>query len=567
MRKSFVLLLLALMAMSVAAQADVKPTFILGPGLDSGRTPYYQTWNRTLSADTLYILTGLYYIEPGYQIEIPAGTICQGDTAATLIVKPDAQIFATGTADQPIVFTSLKAPGEREPGDWGGIVLLGNAPTNQDGYPVIEGGLLEGTYGGGAAGVGDPDDSSGILRYVRIQYPGYRFQLNNEINGLTMGGVGRGTELHHIQVSYAFDDSYEWFGGTVDAHHLVALGGTDDEFDTDFGYQGRLQFCFGLRDPEYSDPTGQSNGFESDNEGSSSSTADPHTRPVFSNVTLIGPQRTDALPIPGAETFQFSGVLRRSTQTSIYNSVIAGYPWGFSIRDPFTIQFCLNNTLMMRNVSVTASLIPTGSTSTHDESRWAGVTAWFDTPGFGNIGSTPRLPSTVGFTNMTSLIAPNPAPVPGSELDNSADFTYADLQDPYFTPVTYRGAFAPGVPMDQQWTAGWTNFNPQYYNAQTAAPEGTPVATRLHGNFPNPFNPKTEISFSLPDAASVTLKVYDVTGRLVRELSSDQAFTAGTHTVVWDGRDANAQPMPSGVYFYQMQAGDYRQVRKMTMLK
>ena len=174
--------------------------------------------------------------------------------------------YALGQKGNPIIFTSNRPAGQRNSGDWGGVLILGRAPVNKV-EPLIEGGIIGGSYGGT-----DPNDNSGVFRYVRIEYPGYRFQLNNEVNGLTMGGVGRGTEIHHVQVSYSDDDSYEWFGGTVDAKYLVALGGTDDEFDTDFGWKGNLQFGFGLRDQNRWDPTGQSNGFESDNDGSATST-------------------------------------------------------------------------------------------------------------------------------------------------------------------------------------------------------------------------------------------------------------------------------------------------------
>ena len=133
----------------------------------------------------------------------------------------------------------------------------------------------------------DPDDNSGVMKYVRIEYPGIAYSLNNEINGLTFGGVGRGTTIDYIQVSYSGDDSYEWFGGTVNCKHLIAYRGWDDEFDTDFGFRGKLQFLVGLRDPEVADQSG-SNGFESDNDGSGS-TNSPRTSPTWWNVTLVGP--------------------------------------------------------------------------------------------------------------------------------------------------------------------------------------------------------------------------------------------------------------------------------------
>src|SRR5262249_8386807 len=151
----------------------------------------------------------------------------------TLIIARGGFIMAQGTPQHPIVFTSQYAPGSRASGDWGGIIVLGKAPVNKV-NPVIEGGLINGSCMGGTGTYGgtDPNDNSGVISYVRIEFAGYRFQLNNEVNGLTMGGVGAGTQIDHVQVSYSDDDSYEWFGGTVNCKYIVAFAGTDDEFDT-----------------------------------------------------------------------------------------------------------------------------------------------------------------------------------------------------------------------------------------------------------------------------------------------------------------------------------------------
>ncbi|HER43265.1 MAG TPA: hypothetical protein ENO08_02250, partial [Candidatus Eisenbacteria bacterium] len=124
----FVLFVIMLLGVSAYAQ---KPVQVLGPGLNSGRTPFHQNFDRTLSADTVYTLTGLYYVDSTYSMTIPPGTVVQGDTAATLIVSRGAKIFARGSAQAPIVFTSLKNPGVRGPGDWGGVIILGKAPCNK----------------------------------------------------------------------------------------------------------------------------------------------------------------------------------------------------------------------------------------------------------------------------------------------------------------------------------------------------------------------------------------------------------------------------------------------------
>lgn len=126
-----------------------------------------------------------------------------------------------------------------------------------------------------------------MLSYVRVEFAGIEYSTDNEINGITFGSVGAGTQVDHLQVSYSGDDSYEWFGGKVDARYLVSLGCWDDDFDTDNGYQGRVQFAVALRNPQYADKS-CSNSFESDN-NSSGSVIDPTTRPIFANVSLFGP--------------------------------------------------------------------------------------------------------------------------------------------------------------------------------------------------------------------------------------------------------------------------------------
>jgi hypothetical protein len=366
-----------------------------------------------------------------------------------------------------------------------------------------------------------------VFKYVRLEYPGYRYAEGNEINGVTMGGVGAGTEFHHVQVSYSYDDSFEWFGGNVNCSHLVAIGGTDDEFDTDFGYNGNLQFLFALRDPDYFDVE-STNGLESDNDGDGSDLT-PYTWPVYSNITLVGPERTDALVgtlVPG-NTFTDSARPRRNSRLSCFNSAFLGYP----------------NSVM-------------------DCSRWDGVSAWYDTPAYNNNGVDFRMPSSIGLTDMSVLTNPNPVPAPGSELIGSADFSDSYLADEFFTPVTYRGAFDPSLAMDQQWTAVWTEFDPQnyVYNVSAVGDE-LPVAKVGLGNYPNPFNPMTTIKFSVPRAGNATLKVFNVRGQEVAVLHNGE-LTAGDHSLSFSG-----EGLPSGTYFYRLTGNGFQATEKMQLVK
>ncbi|SDK65335.1 Por secretion system C-terminal sorting domain-containing protein [Catalinimonas alkaloidigena] len=287
----------------------------------SGTISADETWASTDVVD----LQGFVYVTNGATLTIEPGCIIRGDAATkgSLIITKGSFIDAQGTAESPIVFTSKADVGSRNVGDWGGIILLGDAPVNRP-SAIIEGGLdaQYSSYGGTNAA-----DNSGVLSYVRIEFGGAIYTTDNEINGLTMGGIGSGTTIDHIQCSYINDDSFEWFGGTVNCKYLIAYGGIDDDFDTDYGYSGYVQFALGVRDPDNADAAGDSNGFESDNDGNGSN-AKPQTSVIFSNVTLIGPYG-----LGGGSASQYFGRgarIRRNSALSLFNSIVTD--WGTTIR-------------------------------------------------------------------------------------------------------------------------------------------------------------------------------------------------------------------------------------------
>ncbi len=547
-----------------SSMAVTKPTKVIGAGIGAAaKAPYHLTAGKTLTLyrDTNYVLTGFFYVDSLATLSIQAGTVILGDSASngTLIIRRGGKVYAEGTKTEPIVFTSAKPAGKRSRGDWGGIVVLGNAPTNKPVNTAVEGIDVGGEYGGN-----NPQDTSGIIKYVRIEFPGIVISLNNEINGLTMGGVGSGTVIEYVQVSYSNDDSFEWFGGTVNAKYLVALCGTDDDFDTDFGYSGKIQFIFGRRDGAIWDAAGQSNGFESDNDGTPTTSA-PLTSPVFSNVTLVGPQSDTTVSLVAGNKFEYGAVLRRNTRLSIHNSVIVGYPFGLSLRNDSTAAYAQQGLLQIRNVSLQAR---SNVLATSSVAAGLGFTfgTFFGTTGWNNAGGTPRQPSAVGLIDAWNATNPDPRPGVTSEPATAGtDFSSGQLSGSFFTAVSYRGAFDPSKSRSEQWDAGWTNYNPNAKdyttNVLTESSANLPDMFVLEQNYPNPFNPATMIRFALPADNNITLKVYNAIGQEVATLVNGFR-AAGTYESVFD-----ASAFTSGVYFYSLNAGNFSQIKKMMLVK
>jgi hypothetical protein len=304
--------------------------------------------NRTLDASKVYLLQGFVYVTDGVTLTIPAGTIIRGDqnSKGSLLIAKGGKLIAEGTASKPIVFTSNKAVGSRTPGDWGGLIILGKAVNNiAGGSGLIEGGFTEplGTHGGT-----NNADNSGILKYVRVEFPGIAFAQNNEINGITFGSVGSGTVVDYVQVSYSGDDSFEFFGGAVNAKHLVSIANVDDVFDFDNGYSGKLQYLVGQRDPALADQAGQSNGIESDNSDKAYST-DPRTRPVISNLTLIGPGATKATGGTGDDKHENANLWRKGSKMILANSIFINARYGIDIRDKETGDALTDGTSLIKN--------------------------------------------------------------------------------------------------------------------------------------------------------------------------------------------------------------------------
>lgn len=457
------------------------------------------TTNRTFYADSTYVLSGFIKVGDGATLTIQPGSKIVGDydiPGSSLFVLRGARIIAEGTADRPIVFTSERPVGQRQPGDWGGIIIIGRGIINRSGSTAIEG---TGTpaninptqfYHGGT----DNNDNSGVLRYVRIEFAGYPTAPNEELNSLTMAAVGRGTRIEYVQVLQGLDDSFEWFGGAVNGRYLVSYESGDDHFDASEGYVGRNQFMVafqsirpeprpGLAGGVASDPQGIENdgcwaencaaGGADDLRGQSQ----PYTVPVFANFTLVG------APLNAWETAagNYGMMLRRGTGGLYVNGVVTRYSRAaISFRGQSTRDRLDEGNLRIRNIYISQTCTLAGAPCS--------PTGAFQNE---NLGAAPESRQfvldhaanalEVGTVNATNLFAALPAstlnatganfdwrPAAGSPIATGGltDFSglptqlqAATVGDAFpnstITPTSFRGA---ADPAGQAWWQGWTSY-------------------------------------------------------------------------------------------------------------
>jgi len=401
------------------------------------------TANLTLNPAKDYYLKGQVYVKNNATLTIPAGItvyvqVNEARSAkSALIITAGAKININGTAASPVVFTS--AFSSPQPGDWGAIVLLGKAPTNSGtGYAAGLPQSPDSQYGGNIS-----NDNSGSITYLRLEYTG---GINppaedewaiDKVSGLAMLSVGSGTVVDHVMVKHSNDDSFQWVGGTVNATYLISLDAGDDDFDFDMGYEGNLQFLIGYR-TKASSQASRANGVESYND-SVPTTNTPLTRPVISNMTLIGPQGIDA-----AVTNIWMGVyMRKGTRLAIRNSLDAEFSKGAfmvcprtrpvilanndaEFRDNLVENDTLNRNFVWDKGAVIAypdSVLTTFETNSVNKDSILSDDAAFKFLAMYNPGGTPDL-----------------TPGAGSPALSGADFAGPDFSNPFFVQTTYRGA-------------------------------------------------------------------------------------------------------------------------------
>ncbi len=516
------------------------------------------TTTLTLDATKIYLLKGIIAVKSGGKLVIPEGTLIRAlaDINATpnknyacIVVERGGKIEITGTAAKPVIMTSAKAVGARDRGDWGGLAICGNAKNNQLVGTSTTGVQLEGfngvtfeptlTFHGGT----NDDDNSGIIRYLRIEFPGLAFEANREINGLTLGSVGRATEMRNIQISFSNDDSFEWFGGSINSSNLIAWKGTDDDFDTDFGYSGLSQFGIGVKDTAFYDLTynaasgaSTSEGFESDNDAGGSGQF-PITNAIFSNYTMIGPVpigKTYAdLTSVAKAAFRRGARIRRNSAQRVVNSIFMGYrnfvmiDGDSSLRntnnaaalalltapnntavDVKTKQLQFNNNLI---VNTAAALSPVSTTAN----------------GLAEVAAADRLTAIDGWVKQTGVLANKINPVAytaGTVLVDPSAYSTT----PNFRPVANSPALTGANFKDNPVLANLfiVSSSKELKNLEKVAPV-----------FPNPISEGT-VFFG---REVLSYGIFDNSGRLVRsgfstDRASVQGLVKGLYFIKLDGK-------------------------------
>ena len=523
--------------------------------------------NVTFSSDTVYVLSGMVFVDSTATLTIEAGTIIKAedgqDTEASgLVVTRDAKIYAEGTADRPIIFTSVNDDLNgnltySDRGEWAGVVLLGRSITNNSEVKSVEGvneiDPIRARYGSETP---DENHSSGVFKYVSIRHTGINVgsSTGNEIQGLTCGAVGAGTVIEYVESYASGDDGFEFFGGTANTRYLVSAFCSDDAFDWDQGFNGKHQFWFAIQGIDEAGRIAEMDGAGGNEQGT------PYAKPMLSNVTYIGPGVAATPTGDGGQAMIF----RDNTGGYYYNSIITDFT-GFEGGLGITVEDVDNSgdkaedsrkrleggdLGLMNNIWYGFSA---GNTIA-EFSDQDFVQTYLSDAGNGNRVVDPVLRGI--SREMNSGLDPRPS------IGSPALSGALDTGDDYFVKTSYVGAFG-----GNNWLLGWTALDQLGYIGDFSTGidveynNEIPSEFVLEQNYPNPFNPSTTISFSLPEASEVQLSIFNILGQQVATLVND-VKNAGSYKVNWD-----ASNLASGMYIYRLQAGSKVITNRMILMK
>ena len=513
----------------------------------------------TLDASKVYLLTSTCVVRSGGKLIIPAGTVIRGAadlTAtpklyATLVVERGGMIEVNGTTSSPVVMTSNKAAGSRDRGDWGGLVLCGKAVNNQSVDAQLEGFnnvAVDNTLG--KFGGTDDADNSGVVKYVRIEFAGLAFEPNKEVNSFTMGSVGSKTEIEGVQCSFGNDDGFEWFGGTVNCKKLISYKITDDDFDTDFGYRGAVQFGIAVRDTAYFDlswnaPSGASTSetFESDNDAAGSGKM-PLTSAVFSNITCVGPVPLDKtyndLTTTQKGAFRRGARIRRNSRLSIVNSVFMGYR-NFIMFDGDSVLIASgvksstfsetsnvlrNNFIANTSAAAAAGVTNTGLVEVDSKNTPAAMDAWLRDAKNSNKIDDVNYASGAILVDPKNATAPDFRPVAASKINTLAKYDAA-----IFT---------------------------KYGKFSSVNTVGNVVVTNA---YPVPATDNVNVELYAVASENVAVSISDISGKVVKSLGN-QSLVAGGNMITASVSDLN-----NGLYFLNVVSNGSKTTYRFTVAK
>lgn len=557
-------LLATLSVVAVAGLLKAQTTVTITDADLTGGNTY--NWVNT----NVYLLDGPVFLEAGATLNIQAGTVIKGKSqtagnpASALFICRGANINATGTSTQPIIFTAEAddlsgSLDETDRGLWGGLVILGYGRAQNNGVDSFQVEGVAGVEPRALMGGYDNTDNSGTLQYVSIRHAGFEIGPGNELNGLTLGAVGSGTVLEHIEVFACSDDGFEFFGGAPQLKWAVSAFNSDDAFDWDTGFRGKGQFWFCIQANDEGNHM-----FEVD--GAIPDGASIWSKPTVYNATLIGSGETNT-----TNANNTIGMLwRDATGGFLINSIIYDYA-GFGVEvenlapasgiDSYerlvadSLGF-YNNVWFgfgKGNTLDTAGFLKPTSTASDRDPNCDTLITHLTTEN--NSVTNPGLIS-IGRTQTHQL---DPRPDGSVAAITSNLYTYAGAGS-FFTAVTYKGAFDPSVMGGQDWLRGWTTLDLSGYLVDYTSIEENNVVNNIIV-YPNPAQTSTNIAYVLNENSDVTIEIFDMSGKLVSTMNRPNQ-NAGNHNI-----NISVENMTSGMYFVNLTAGTYSHNFKLSVVK